>query len=115
MPKFTRHIKKHIKNVSLKNRVSNAFDFDKKGGYHEREGIIDVAENTASKALTTVGDIGLRVLGLERINNTDNKKQYVQNDEKENITSNIATTKREYNKAFGILFRIFVFMILCCF
>jgi hypothetical protein len=84
MPKFTRHIKKYKKNISFKNGVS-----DQKGGYINREGIIDAAENTAYKALNTVGDIGLRAFGLERIDHADNNNlnenlqssEHVQNNE----------------------------------
>lgn len=82
MPKFTRHIKKYRKNISLKNRYPEHFNVDKKGGYIKREGIIDAAENTAYKALNTVGDIGLRVVGLERINKSDS------NENSENIQNN---------------------------
>jgi hypothetical protein len=77
MRKFTRHIKKHRKNITLK-----------RGGYnHEREGIIDIANKAASKALTTVGDVGLRTLGLERINNHQNNPDY-QFDNINNVDNN---------------------------
>ena len=94
MPKFTRHNKKYRKNISFKNRVPNPADLDKKGGYIEREGIIDAAENMASKALTTVGDIGLRTIGLERINKANNNinKEIAQNSE------NIQNTENASNK-----------------
>jgi hypothetical protein len=69
MSKFTRHIKKYKNNITSKNKPF------KTGGYNiEREGIIDMAENTASKVLNTVGDVGLRTLGLERINNSANNQ-----------------------------------------
>jgi len=71
MPKFTKYIKKHRKNITLKNR---GVEYNKRGGYTNREGIIDVAENTATKALTTVGDIGLRFFGLERIQNNQHSE-----------------------------------------
>jgi hypothetical protein len=88
MPKFTRHIKKNRNNISLKNRYPTHFDVDKKGGYIKREGIIDAAENTAYKALNTVGDIGLRMFGLERINK-DDSNEYVEHNQPVQNTENI--------------------------
>jgi hypothetical protein len=76
MSKFTRHIKKYKNNITSKNKSF------KTGGYNiEREGIIDMAENTASKVLNTIGDVSLRTLGLERINNNqhDNNNDNVNN------------------------------------
>jgi hypothetical protein len=57
MSKFTRHIKKYKNNITSKNKSF------KTGGYNiEREGIIDMAENTASKVLNTIWDVSLRTL-----------------------------------------------------
>lgn len=63
MPKFTRHINKHRKNISFK-----------KGGYNnDRERIIDESKDTTSNLLNTTRNNSLNHFGLEGINDNINK------------------------------------------
>ena len=71
MSKFTRRFKKNKKNKSLKRGGAEKSEPEK----DEREGVIDIVENKvadiASSAATTLTDVGLRIIGLERVNKTD--------------------------------------------
>jgi hypothetical protein len=78
MSKFTRRFKKNKKNRTIKQGCSSSennkikenlsSEFSKK----EKEGILDIIGNkitgVASSAATFVGDTGLRIIGLERVN-----------------------------------------------
>lgn len=74
MPKFTRRIKKHRKNKTLKREEI----YTKIGGDapdEERKGVIDIISdkigNVASSVVDKAQDIGLNALGLERIDKSN--------------------------------------------
>lgn len=96
MSKFTRRLKKNKKNITIK-RGGAEPEIEKS----KREGIIDVVGNEAysiaSKAATAAGDVGLRIMGLERINKTSEEDEYSKNvneniNKVKNTTSKIMTT-----------------------
>lgn len=70
MSKFTRRLKKYKKNKSIKGGGTEK----NKSKNEERQGIIDIIGNkisgVASSATKAIGDAGLKVVGLERINKT---------------------------------------------
>jgi hypothetical protein len=92
MPKFTRRIKKHRKNRTYKSETTFGNIGAKKGGDppdEERKGIVDIASEKAGDALSvvadTVEDVSLRALGLQKIDNPDNKN--VQNIDSSSVNS----------------------------
>lgn len=71
MPKLSRRLKKNKKNKTLKGGGDKS---EPEKDKDEREGIIDIIgdkiSDVASSATTFVGDAGLKIMGLERINKT---------------------------------------------
>lgn len=95
MSKFTRRFKKNKKNRTIK-RGGQSPDAKVKSeeittseGKPEREGIFDIIgnkiSNVASSAATTVGDLGLRFVGLERISKADEEKKKEEEKVNENL------------------------------
>jgi hypothetical protein len=73
MPKLTRHFKKYNKNRTIKKGGSSEHSLPSKNSLkHERKGIMDIIGNkisgVTSSAVTTIGDAGLKIAGLERVN-----------------------------------------------
>lgn len=69
MPRLTRRCKKNRKNKSIRQN----------GGENEREGVVDMVGDkiaeVASSAAKTIGDAGLKIIGLERINKENNLQE----------------------------------------
>lgn len=69
MQKLTRRIKKNKKNKSIKIGGDNSNDLNDK--VNERKGVLDIVgdkiTDVASSAATSIGDAGLKIVGLERI------------------------------------------------
>lgn len=86
MPRLTRHFRKNKKNKTFKRGGSLEPEIN-----DEREGIIDILKNKvyglASSAISTVEDAGLKIAGLERI---DNKQE--QSSDIGNAANQAATT-----------------------
>lgn len=74
MAKKTRRYKKYIKNKTIK-RGGSTIDEP----VQEREGVLDMVgdklSDVASSAATTLGDTGLKIMGLERINKTNEEEE----------------------------------------
>jgi hypothetical protein len=83
MSKFTRRFKKNKKNRTIKRGGSSSENnkikenLSSESPNKEKEGILDVIGNkitgVASSAATFVGDTGLRIIGLERVNKDEEK------------------------------------------
>lgn len=89
MSKLTRRFKKNKRNRTFKKGGSSSETkkAEKVGEFpKDREGIIDIVENkisdAASSVASTIGNAGLRIVGLERVNKAEEE-------EKEKITENI--------------------------
>ena len=78
MSKFTRRFKKNKRNRTLK----------KGGASDERQGIFDIIgskiSNVATSAVTKVGDLGLRFVGLERVNKAEEEAKAKQEEKDDN-------------------------------
>jgi hypothetical protein len=100
MSKFTRRFKKNKKNRTIK-RGGNSDSSENQKNIEEsqkedREGVIDMIENkvsdAASSASKKITDVGLKFIGLERINKNDEEDKTIQNvEENANNVSNIAS------------------------
>jgi hypothetical protein len=71
MPKLTRRFKKHYKNRTIKSTGGSSEKSSSSDNLHERKGIMDIIGNkisdVTSSAATTLGDAGLKIAGLERV------------------------------------------------
>ena len=79
MKKFTRHLKKNKKNKKNKTyKIGGATIPEMDNNRPERNGIIDYfgekVEDGVSNVFTSMGDIGLKAVGLERVNKADEKE-----------------------------------------
>ena len=74
MTKFTRRLKKNKKNRTIK----RGGDGNSSENQKDREGVIDMVENSvsnvASSAAKTIGDAGLRIVGLQRVNKDEDNE-----------------------------------------
>jgi ABC-type transporter Mla subunit MlaD len=75
MPKLTRRFKRYNKNKTIKLRGGSSENLQSKENlpqHDERKGVMDIIGNkisdVASSAVTTLGDAGLKIVGLERVN-----------------------------------------------
>jgi hypothetical protein len=99
MSKFTRRFKKNKKNRTIKRGGNSDSNENQKNPEEsqkkDREGVIDMFENkvsdVASSASKTITDIGLKFIGLQRINKNDEDKTMQNVDENVNNVSNIAS------------------------
>ena len=93
MKKFTRHLKKNKKNKKNKTyKIGGATIPEMDNNRPERNGIIDYfgekVEDGVSNVFTSMGDIGLKAVGLERVNKADEKEPQ-NNEESSGVISNI--------------------------
>lgn len=104
MTKLTRRFKKNKKNTTIKRggkAVQSKVNTEEKS---EREGIFDIIGNkigsVASSAATTVGDLGLRFVGLERINKSDddNKSSEKVDENLEKVNEGIGKVNENIDK-----------------
>lgn len=106
MSKITRHLKKNKRNRTIKRikrggQVSKSTENKVEAPEKERQGIIDIIGDkigdVVSSAATNVGDAGLKIIGLERVDKVEEEEKKEEQEEEEKKEEEKSSEKVDNN------------------